>query len=173
MSDFNMNNQYAPQQPQYAAPQYGAPVAPAPAKKAPTKLIAIIVAAVVALVAIFAIGGNSVPGVVKDAVKDYFEDRAEVGSLKCEYKQSKDGATFYVISGKIKDVEDDDFEDYKDGYFIGVAYKYDGEAKFTITNLYEKDEKDDFKDELKEGIEDIKDNKDEIDDILEALADED
>ena len=173
MSDFNMNNQYAPQQPQYAAPQYGAPVAPAPAKKAPTKLIAIIVAAVVALVAIFAIGGNSLPGVVKDAVKDAFEDDATVGNLKCEYKQSKDGATFYVISGKITDVEDEEDADYKGGYFFGIAYEYDGEAEYMSMGVYEKDDKDDFKDDLKEFIEECKDDKDEIEDRLEEIADED
>ena len=116
---------------------------------------------------------SKLPSAVTDAVKDAFEDDATVGSLKCEYKQSKDGATYYLISGKITDVEDEEDADYKDGYFIGVAYEYDGEAEFMTLEVYEKDEKDDFKDELEEAIEECKDNKDDIDERLESIADED
>lgn len=175
MADINMNNQYAPQQPQFNAPA-------APEKKSiPTNIIAIaaaVVAAIVLLIIIFSSGLSS--NVKKEIVDDYDERGIKVGSLKKEYKVSKDGADFYVVSGRIKgssvDEDDDDYdediEDYKGGYFICVAYEFDGEVEYMPLGLYEKDDKDDFKDDLKEYLEDCKENKDDIKDTLEEIAED-
>lgn len=169
MADFNTNN-YAPEQ-----------AAAAPEKKTiPTKLIAIAAAAVAAIILLIIIFGNGIPGKVEEEIKDGFEEMGvKVGSLDKEYKVSKDGASFYVISGRIKgtiDEDDDDYdedmEDYKNGYFIAIAYECDGEVDWTPMGVYEKDDKDDFKDALKEFKEECKDNKDEIKDSLEEIAEE-
>lgn len=171
MADINMNNQYAPQQPQFNAPA-------APEKKSiPTNIIAIAAAVVAAIVLLIIIFGSGVPGNVKDELKDTFEG-AKLGSFKKEYKISKDGATYYLVSGRIKDItaeEDDDeyfegMEDYKGGYFLASAIECDDEVLVFDLDYYEKDDKDDFKDDLKEYIEDCKDDKDDIKDSLEEYA---
>ncbi len=180
MADYNNYNN---------APQYGAaPVAPAAAPQnkqpIPTKIIAIAAAAVAAIIFLIVIIGNGLPGKVEDKVKDYFEDKGvKVSSLKCEYKVSKGGAKYYMISGRIKDVdldEDDSsyeyykyFEECEDGYFYGAAYAYKDEISFYSpqSRIYEKEDKDDFKDDLKDDIRECKENKKDIKESLEEYKD--
>ena len=166
--------------PQYNAPQYGAaPAGPAaPEKKPfPVKIIAIAAVALVAVIVLIAILAGGVPGSVKEDAQDVCENwfGVEIKSIKKEYKVSKDGAHYYVISGKVKDVADDEFEDAEDyvgGYFYGMAIEYDGDAEFMPLGIYEKDDKDDFKDDLKEFLDECKDNKDDIKDMLEEHVEE-
>lgn len=182
MADYNNYNN-APQYGAAPQPQYGAaPVAPAASEKKPipTKIIAIAAAAVAALVLLIIIFGNGLPGKVEAEIKDNFDDMGiKVGSLKCEYKISKSGAKYYIISGRIKGATfDEDDEDYpeefldtfEDGYFIGAAIEYDGEVEFNRFGIFEKDDKDEFKEALKEVVKEVKEEKKEIKEDLEEIA---
>ncbi len=171
MSDINMNNQYAP-----AQPQFNAPVA-AKKKPLPTKLIAI-VAAVAAIILLIALLGNGVPGKVEEELEDKIQDTYgyKIKGLDVEKKVSSDGVSFYVITGQFKgEVEDDEefenYEDYKGGYFMASAYKYKDEVCVSLGGIFEKDDKDDLKDEIEEMMEDYdSDAKEETKEFLSEIA---
>ena len=171
MSDINMNNQYAP-----AQPQFNAPVA-AKKKPLPTKLIAI-VAAVAAIILLIALLGNGVPGKVEEELEDKIQDTYgyKIKGLDVEKKVSSDGVSFYVITGQFKgEVEDDEefesYEDYKGGYFKASAYKYKDEVCVSLGGIFEKDDKDDLKDEIEEMMEDYdSDAKEETKEFLSEIA---
>lgn len=171
MSDINMNNQYAP-----AQPQFNAPVA-AKKKPLPTKLIAI-VAAVAAIILLIALLGNGVPGKVEEELEDKIQDTYgyKIKGLDVEKKVSSDGVSFYVITGQFKgEVEDDEeferYEDYKGGYFQASAYKYKDEVCVSLGGIFEKDDKDDLKDEIEEMMEDYdSDAKEETKEFLSEIA---
>lgn len=174
MSDINMNNQYTPQEPQYAAP-----VAPAAEKKkpVPTKLIGIAAAVVAAIILLALIFGGGVPGEVKEELEERIEDSYgyQIKGLDVEKKVSVDGAKLYYITGRLKGEVDDDedyeaYEDYKSGYFVAIAVEYTEYDEIGImeVELYEKDDKDDFKDDLKDFREDF--DKEEAKETLEDLV---
>ena len=167
MSDFNMNNQYTPAEPQFSAPSAPA----APAKKAlPTKTIAIAAIAVAAIILLISLFGSGVPSKVKKELQDRVEDTYgyKVKGLDVEIKLSSDGVKMYYITGQFKGEVDEDFEayeDYEGGYFRATAYKYKDEVYVALGSIYEKDDKDDFKD-------DVKDMKDDFDSESKEIAKE-
>lgn len=178
MSEINMNNQYAPQEPQFAA-------AAAPAKQPiPTKIIAIAAAAVAAIILLVLLFGNGVPGKVEKELEDLVQDTYgyKVKGLDVEMKVSASGAKTYFISGQFKgEIEDDEefeaYEDYKGGYFTASAMTYKDEVMVNISDIYEKDDKDDFKDAIKDYKEDFdsdakKDAKEYLKEIAEVIDEE-
>ena len=179
MSEINMNNQYAPAQPQFNAP------AAAEKKPLPTKLIAIAAAAVAAIILLIALLGNGVPGKVEKELEDKIQDTYgyKIKGLDVEKKVSSDGVTFYVITGQFKgEVEDDEefegYEDYKGGYFMASAYKYKDDVCVSLGGIFEKDDKDDLKDEIKDMMEDYdsdakKETKEFLSEIAEFIKEDD
>lgn len=163
----------------YNNPQQGSV---APEKKSlPVKFIAVAAACLAVVILLVVILSSGLSDDVKNEIEGSFNYSREVkvGNLKKEFKVSKDGASYYVISGRIKgstvDEDDDDYpeeylEMYEDGYFYGEAIEYDGEVIYHTISVYETDDKDDFKDDLNELIEEGKYDKEEIVEILESIV---
>lgn len=103
---------------------------------------------------------SKIPSNVLQAVEDCCEDeRYSVGSLKVEYEWSGevthygDDETcheeYYLLSGRITAVDDEEDEDYKGGYVIFSVRVDDGdESECYSIGLFEKSEKEDFEEIL-------------------------
>lgn len=179
MADINMNNQYAPQQPQFNAPA-------APEKKSiPTNIIAIAAAVVAAIVLLIIIFGNGVPGKVEKELEEYAQDNYgyKIKGLDVEMKVSAGGIKNYYISGQFQgkiddDEEFEDYEDYEGGYFTASAMTYKDDIIVEIYDIYEKDDKDDFKDAIKDEKDDFdsdakKEAKEQLKEVAEIIKEED
>lgn len=103
---------------------------------------------------------SDIPSKILKTVNEYCEEEGyTVGSLKMEFEWSgeitDDGpyegchGDVYLLSGKIKDVEDEDYQEYKGGYVIISVEVFDNEeTECYIIGEFEKTEKQFFEDTL-------------------------
>lgn len=94
-----------------------------------------------------------IPSVVKnEIVAALIEEGIYASDLKVEFKHSNNGASIYLISGKVGSVYDEDYAEYKDGSFFVEAVEYDGEVALGFSSLYKSSEYASFKENLTEEL---------------------
>lgn len=114
---------------------------------------------------------------VVDEVKSYFNDLGiESGEIEEEYKLTENGANFYVVSGRfakslpVEGDDNEDVENYENGYFFGIAYEFDGETEFTSLGIFEEDDEDEFNKDLESFVDGCKENEADVKVALAELA---